>query len=120
MEANRSNSNSTNDIEERKSTSSFSSYDQMSEQKGRYKCRACVQAFMTKKLLEKHRKTAEHKIREKKYGSDHAKQMEMNRDQDVKFETTFKMACPECGKAFETEEEFKVHGEEDHDGVQFT
>ena len=74
---------------------------------------------MSKKLLERHRKTAEHKIREKKYSNDHAKQMEMNRDQDVKFETTFKMACPECGKAFETEEEFKVHGETDHEGVQF-
>lgn len=41
--------------------------------KGRFKCRACVQSFMSKKLLERHRKTAEHKIREKKYSNDHAK-----------------------------------------------
>lgn len=81
------------------STSSFSSYD-TTESKGKFKCRACLQGFMSKKLLEKHRKTAEHKIREKKYREDHAKQMEMNRDEDVKFETTFKMACPECGMAF--------------------
>ena len=98
------------DFEENKSCSSFSSYDTLGDSKGRYKCRACVQSFMSKKLLERHRKTPEHKIREKKYSVDHAKQMEMNRDEDVKFETTFKMACPECGKAFETEDEFKVHG----------
>ena len=29
------------------------------------------------------------------------------------------MACPECGKSFETEEEFKVHGAEEHDGIEF-
>ena len=74
---------------------------------------------MSKKLLEKHRKTAEHKVREKKYREDHQKQMEINRDEDVRFETTFKMACPECGTAFETEEEFKVHGREVHDGIEF-
>ena len=45
--------------------------------------------------------------------------MEINRDEDVRFETTFKMACPECGTAFETEEEFKVHGREVHDGIEF-
>ena len=58
--------------DEARSTSSFSSYDQM-DTKGRFKCRACVQSFMSKKLFEKHRKTAEHKIREKKYSNDHAK-----------------------------------------------
>lgn len=89
------------------------------ETKGRYKCRACVQSFVSKKLLERHRKMPEHKIREKKYSQDHAKQMAMNADADVKFETTFKMACPECGTAFETEQEFRVHGEAAHDGVQF-
>lgn len=45
--------------------------------------------------------------------------MEINADKDVKFETTFKMACPECGKAFETEEEFKIHGAEAHNGIEF-
>lgn len=56
--------------EEEKSASSLSSYDKI-EGKGRYKCRACVQSFMSKKLLEKHRKTLEHKVREKKYSVDH-------------------------------------------------
>ena len=46
--------------------------------------------------------------------------MEMNRDEDVKFETTFKMACPECGVAFETEEQFRMHGREVHQGVEFS
>ena len=54
------------------STSSFSSYD-TADAKGKFKCRACLQGFMSKKLLEKHRKTPEHKIREKKYREDHAK-----------------------------------------------
>ena len=45
--------------------------------------------------------------------------MEINKDKDVKFETTFKMACPECGKAFETEDEFKIHGAEVHNGIEF-
>ena len=106
--------------EENKSASSLSSYDAFEAQsKGKYKCRACVQSFLSKKLYEKHRKTVEHKIREKKYSEDHAKQAEINADQDVRFETTFKMACPECGKAFETEEEFKVHGAADHEGIEF-
>ena len=48
------------------SASSLSSYDKI-EGKGRYKCKACAQSFMSKKLLERHRKTIEHKIREKKY-----------------------------------------------------
>ena len=81
------------------SNSSFSSYDTI-EGTGRYKCRACLLSFKSKKLLEKHRKLPEHKKREKKYSEDHAKQMQINQDKDVKFETTFKMACPECGKAF--------------------
>lgn len=69
--------------------------------------------------MEKHRKTIEHKIREKRYSADHQRQMEINADKDVKFETTFKMACPECGLAFETEEEFKIHGSEAHKGIEF-
>jgi len=59
-------SNSNHEASESQSASSLSSYDKI-EGKGRYKCRACVQGFMSKKLLEKHRKTLEHKIREKKY-----------------------------------------------------
>ena len=100
------------------SNSSFSSYDTI-EGTGRYKCRACLLSFKSKKLLEKHRKLPEHKKREKKYSEDHAKQMQINQDKDVKFETTFKMACPECGKAFQTEDEFKVHGREVHAGIEF-
>ena len=105
--------------EETKSASSFSSYD-TTDSKGRFKCRACLKAFMSKKMLEKHRKTPEHKAREKKYAEDHAKQMEINRDEEVKFETTFKMACPECGTAFETEGQFKIHGKEAHEGIEFS
>ena len=29
------------------------------------------------------------------------------------------MACPECGQAFMTEEEFRVHGREVHEGIEF-
>ena len=53
-------------MDDAKSASSLSSYDQI-EGKGRYKCKACAQSFMSKKLLEKHRKTIEHKIKEKRY-----------------------------------------------------
>ena len=52
--------------EESKSEQSFSSYDEFVS-KGKFKCRACLMSFKGKKLLEKHRKTAEHKAREKKY-----------------------------------------------------
>lgn len=109
------------DEESKSGASSLSSYDAFDEtaSKGKYKCRSCVQSFLSKKLYQSHRKTLEHKIREKKYSQDHAKQAEINADQDVRFETTFKMACPECGKAFETEDEFKVHGAADHDGIEF-
>ena len=55
------------------------------ETNGRYKCRACVQSFASKKLLERHRKTPDHKIREKKYSQDHARQMALNADEEVKF-----------------------------------
>ncbi len=63
------------------SASSLSSYDAFeTASKGKYKCRACVQSFLSKKQYEKHRKTVEHKIREKKYSIDHAKQAEINAD----------------------------------------
>ena len=45
--------------------------------------------------------------------------MEINNDKDVRFETTFKMACPECGCGFTTEDEFRTHGKDKHDGVEF-
>ena len=33
----------------------------LSEIKGRFKCKACKQSFVSKKVYEKHRKTTEHK-----------------------------------------------------------
>ena len=76
-------------------------------------------SFVGKKQLEKHRKTPEHKVNEKKYSKDHAKQAAMNADENLHFVTTFKMACPECGCNFETEEQFIAHGNAEHNGVQF-
>ena len=66
------NGEESKDNADNRSASSFSSYDTI-EGSGKYKCRACLLAFKSKKLLEKHRKTAEHKKREKKFAEDHAR-----------------------------------------------
>ena len=98
--------------------SSFNVYGTI-EGSGKFKCRACLLAFKSKKLLEKHRKTAEHKRREKKYSEDHARQMQINKDEDLKFQPSFKMSCPECAHAFKTEEEFRKHARAHHNHVDF-
>ena len=39
----------------------------LSEIKGRFKCKACSLSFVSKKMYDKHRKTGEHKVKEKLY-----------------------------------------------------
>ena len=44
----------------------------LSELKGRFKCKACVLSFVSKKTYEKHRRTDEHKKNEAEYRKLHA------------------------------------------------
>ena len=45
--------------------------EELPETKGKFKCRACEKNFVSKKILEKHRKTKEHKQNEKLYRESH-------------------------------------------------
>ena len=40
---------------------------------GKFKCKACMERFVSKKILDKHCRTADHKLRAKMYTEDLAK-----------------------------------------------
>ena len=76
----------------------------MMEPKGKFKCKACAVSLMSKKHLEKHRKTAEHKTQEKTYLALLAREKQQCEQGDAGF-----LQCEKCGLFFISEIARQTH-----------
>ena len=103
------------------------------ETKGKFKCRACEKNFVSKKVLEKHRKTKEHKQNEKLYRESHKIEVFEKESSDqwaeignmiirlrhIDRSKVQQETCTECEKKFSSVQLLKSHALEQHGAINY-